>query len=449
MRILYALDSYRPNIDGVAIAIERQASFLAEWGHQVAIIAPSLCLSNYQEDQGALHIYRVRAMTVIVPRWRMTLLPGPQVAKILDSFQPEVVVVSVPFPLTWAVARAAKYRDVPLVGIPGTMPEWLLSNFKVLKPVRDMIYPKLWEGLTAFYNQCGAVVGVTPTALEFLRVHGLKRPGFVISNGVRLDEFRPRPRDGVLAARLGVPHKPTVLYTGRLDAEKAMDAWVKAIPHVLAEVDAHFVIGGDGSERQKLEELVERLGVKSAVTFTGFLNTEDYARVYSLADVFAIASPAELQSIVTLEAAASGLPIVAVNAGALPELVEYSKNGYLFAEDDSTMMAANIVRLLRDRELRGRMGRASRLVAEQHNIQLTVKQYERLYLAIRDDRLSEQELSNLPVAAGRPAASSATPTPVLPVSKPARLDRGYDRLHPESSACSQTDRACRSPRWTS
>lgn len=398
MRILFALDSFRPNIDGVAISIERQASMLAGWGNDIAIVAPAQRMNTYEEWQSGMHIFRVRATSVASPRWRFPIMPGPEVAKILERFCPEVVVVSVPFALSVSVARATKKRGIPMVAIPGTMPEWFLSNFKMLRPVQGVVYPKLWRSLSAFYNLCNAVVGVTPTALDFLRTHGLNRPGFVISNGVQLNSFRQRPRDEALAARFGIPNKPTVLYTGRLDAEKDMETWVKAIPGVLDRIDAHFVIGGEGSERTRLEESVEKLGVMDHTTFTGFLSKEDYERVYSLASVFAISSPAELQSLVTLEAAASGLPIVAVNAGALPELVHDGQNGYLFPLEDSATMAEKIAAILDDPELQRKMGEASRKVAEKHDIEVTSREFERLYLSLRDGSLTADEFSYLPAA---------------------------------------------------
>ncbi len=158
-----------------------------------------------------------------------------------------------------------------------------------------------------------------------------------------------------------------------------MDVWVKAIPDVLREVDAHFVVGGEGTEKAALIELVDDLGIADHVTFPGFLPTDDYSLLYSLADVFAISSPAELQSIVTLEAAASGVPIVAAQAGALPELVEDGQSGFLFPTGDSAAMAAGIVRLLRDPELRARCGRRSREIAEGHDIQTTYLRYEHVY----------------------------------------------------------------------
>jgi 1,2-diacylglycerol 3-alpha-glucosyltransferase len=379
LRILYALDSYRPNIDGVGISIERQASRLAARGHEVMLLAPAQRFADYAEDSEGLDVVRVRAIRLFSDRWRMAFMAGGTVEKALEAFRPDVVVVSLPFRLNSAVLKEARRRGIPAVGITGTMPEWLLANLPVLKPLKGLLYPTLWRYFAAYYNQCDAVVGVTDTAIEFLRTHGLKRPSTVVSNGVELRSFYPRPRDQELARKYGLPDKPTVLYTGRLDAEKRMDVLVEAIPLVLSEVDAHFIIGGDGSEREKLEETIAKQGLQDHVTFTGFLETDEYQRIYSLANVFAIASPAELQSIVTLEAAASGLPIVGVNAGALPELVKHNRNGYVFALNDSAEMASNLVKLLKDAELSRIMGEESRAIARLHDIEVAVARYEGIY----------------------------------------------------------------------
>lgn len=379
VRILYALNVYRPYIDGVGISIERQAIGLAARGHEVAIVAPGLRFADTQERWGQIKVFRLRAVKVIADQWRLPVVPERGVVRAFQAFDPDVVVVSVPFFLSRSAWQAARACGRPLVGITSMMPEWLYYNVGLLKPLAGVLNSGLWRIITDYYNQCDCVVGVTETALRFLEAHGLRRPSRVISNGVPLDRFCARPRDEALAARLGVPRKPTVIYAGRLDAEKCVDACVRAIPSVVREVDAHFVVGGEGTQRLALEELARELGVADRVTFPGFLPAEEYERLYSLGDVFAIASPCELQSIVTLEAAASGLPIVAANAGALPELVRPGGNGYLFPPGDSLAMAEAIVRILRDRELARNMAEASRQIAQAHDINETYRHYEELY----------------------------------------------------------------------
>ena len=385
MNILYALDSYKPNIDGVAVSIERQALALARWDHRVSIVAPSVRWEDYQEWDGPIRVYRVRSLRV-VQEHRLALATRQSVNAVLDQVRPNVVVVVLPFPLSRQVASLARERGIPIVGITGTVPEWVLYNASFLRPMWKLLQPMIWRVIADFYNQCDWVVGVTETAVRLLESGGLRQVARVISNGVDLEQFQPRPRNEALARKLGIPAKPTVLYTGRLDADKCMDVWVNAIPYVLEQVEAHFVVGGNGTDRARLENLVEKQGLAQDVTFTGFLDAVQYPAIYSLADVFAISSPTELQSIVTLEAAASGLPLVGVNAGALPELIEHGRNGFLFERNNSREMGNAIATLLKDPALRQRMGRASREIAQGHSIWLVMRAYEALYSAVSAGR---------------------------------------------------------------
>lgn len=380
MRLLYALDTFRPNIDGVAISSERIARGLARRGHAVAVVAPGRRFADYEEVVDGLPVYRIRALKVLSDRWRIPVLPGDNVKRAMYAFRPDIVVVTLPFLLSRVAVAAAGRLRLPVVGVTGTMPEWLTSNLPLPRGLAQRANPAIWRHIASYYNQCSAVVGVSNTALRLLQDHGLERPGYVISNGVSLRRFRPRPRDEELASRLGVDNKPVVLYAGRIDPEKRLDLWLEAAYLVLQSgFDAQFLIVGDGAEVRQMSHLAEKLGIAAKVKFAGFLGDADYPRVFSLADVFAISSPAELQSIVTLEAAASGLPLVAVNAGALPELVEDGGNGFLFALDDAEEMAGAVQRLLVNPSLRAQMGRGSRMIAVTHDIERTIEGYERLF----------------------------------------------------------------------
>lgn len=379
MRILYALNAFRPLIDGVGVSIERQAIGLCTRGHEIAILAPATRFADSFEDGPNYRLYRLRAIPVARSGHRVPLLPGRGIGRVLDDFLPDIVVVSQPFLLSRATWHLARARGYPLVGITSIMPQWFYYNVSTIRPLAGVLDDHLWRMFTGYYNRCNHVVGVTDTALRFLQQHGLHRPATVISNGVHLETFRPRPRDADLAEHLGIPRKPTILYTGRLDAEKCMDVWIRAIPRIRERVDAHFIIGGEGTELQALEGLVATLGVRGAVTFSGFQPDAAYPRLFSLADAFAITSPAELQSVVTLEAAASGLPIIAARAGALPELVRDGENGRLVPLGDPGALADAILEILTDPKRRRQMGRASRGLAEGHDFARTLDAYERVY----------------------------------------------------------------------
>jgi 1,2-diacylglycerol 3-alpha-glucosyltransferase len=205
---------------------------------------------------------------------------------------------------------------------------------------------------------------------------GFDKPISVISNGVDTYRFSPGKPNEDLRRELGLDNRPIVLYTGRLDSEKQMDVWLRAAAETSRLVNAQFVVGGQGTERSTLETLASELGLSDRIRFVGYLTDERFPDLYRLADVFFITSPVELQSISTLEAVASGLPVVAVRSGALPELVEQGQNGYLVAPGDWKCAAQVLATLLGNTELNREFGKRSRETALRHGLDATIDSYE-------------------------------------------------------------------------
>ena len=104
----------------------------------------------------------------------------------------------------------------------------------------------------------------------------------------------------------------------------------------------------------------------------------DYPNIYSIGDLFAMPSEAELQSIVTMEAIASGLPAVVVNKGAVHELVS-QKNGLLFESKNSKQMADSIIKILSDEKPRNQMSKNSLKLIKKHSMNYVSSQYENVY----------------------------------------------------------------------
>ncbi len=153
---------------------------------------------------------------------------------------------------------------------------------------------------------------------------------------------------------------------------------VKAIPFVLKEVDTHFLFCGSGGLKPEMMKLTQDLGVDDHTTFIDFLSWADYPNIYPLADVFVMPAESELQSIVTLEAIASGVPPVVVNKGAVPELVSFG-NGLIFEPKNSNQLASNIITILSDKKLRNTMKKKSLQLSEKHSMRNISSQYEQVY----------------------------------------------------------------------
>jgi len=154
---------------------------------------------------------------------------------------------------------------------------------------------------------------------------------------------------------------------------------LRALPDILRVTGVHLVLAGIGKEKQKLEELTERLGIQQAVTFTGFVSNKDLPNIYRIGDLFVTAGIAELQSSATMEAMASGLPVVAVNAKALPELVHDGENGYLFSDGGSQMFAEKVIAILSNQPMREQMSRKSLEIIKDHDLNKIIEKYESVY----------------------------------------------------------------------
>jgi glycosyltransferase involved in cell wall biosynthesis len=231
-----------------------------------------------------------------------------------------------------------------------------------------------------------AICTPTRTAAALMNALGLSRRIEVISNGVDTSRFRPPDDRAATRRAMGFPDKPVVLYTGRLDAEKDMETWLRAAAALPPEIDAHLVLGGEGADKPRLQGIVHRLGLQSKVTFPGYLPVEQLPRLYQAADVYFITSAVELQSITTLEALATGLPVVAADAAALPELVVPGENGYLARPGDAASFRGALADILGSPALAARMGAAGRLLAERHSLEHVAARHEQLLESVAEQR---------------------------------------------------------------
>lgn len=195
---------------------------------------------------------------------------------------------------------------------------------------------------------------------EVMHEAGIENPPPVaaIDLGTDPDFFRP-----------GVVSERTLLTVARLMPHKGQDMAIRAL--ALLPSDVRYTIVGSGDDRARLEALAREASVAQRVTFAGALSDADMAKTYAAADVYVGLSreegvQAEGFGISFIEAAASGVPSVAGNSAGVPSAVRDGETGILVPPTDPVGAAAAIRRLLDDRALRDRMGRAARCAVESH-----------------------------------------------------------------------------------
>lgn len=191
--------------------------------------------------------------------------------------------------------------------------------------------------------------------------------------GVDDKTFRPSSGGAIVRARLGLSDRPVVVCVSRLVPRKGQDTLILAMPRILREVpDAALLVVGGGPYRGDLEKLAARTGVTDAVRFTGAVPWKDLPAHYGAGDVFAMPCrtrrgglDVEGLGIVYLEASATGLPVVAGDSGGAPDAVLDGETGWVVKGGSPDQSADRILTLLRDPELRQRMGaRGRQWVAE-------------------------------------------------------------------------------------
>jgi glycosyltransferase involved in cell wall biosynthesis len=296
---------------------------------------------------------------------------------LLDEFAPDVVHIQDHFLLARTVVKANKRKAIHIMGTNHFMPENLTALIRT-KKWKKGLETLLWSRFSSVYDQLMLVTTPTETAARLIRP--LLKPEVVaVSSGIDLNKFKPRQKSGRIRSQYGIPDKPVLLFVGRLDPEKKLNEVLDAVAIALQQTEFCLVVVGKGIQQSALEKRAANLQITKSVIFTGFVPEEDLPMIYQLSQCFIISSIAELLSLATLQAMASGLPVIAARAGALEELVHDGENGLVFNAGDIDKMAHCMVEILGNDTLCRQMGAKSLEYSQQHDIQGSVRAFERIY----------------------------------------------------------------------
>ena len=385
MKILIVTETYPPNVKGAALATARLAQELAYHGHDISVIAPSTSFKNYKTKKGNLTVYRLRSI-IVQKKHQFRVSPQPfharEFREIVKEVKPDIMHINNPGFLAQTAISISSQLHIPIVGTSHFMPENITHYLHLPDQIEKLLNTSIWKIYAKFYEKLNLIISPTQTAADLLKKLIVGTEVEVISNGIDLKRFNPKNDGEYLKKKYKIPQKPTLLFVGRLDKEKCLDTFIRAIAIIQDKVDLHAVIAGKGKEEKKLRELAEELGVSSLITFTGYVPEKDLQNLYKVGDIFVMPSIAELQSLVTMEAMASGLPIIGADAVALPHLIHNEQNGFLFIPQDENDLADKLLRLLQDEKLREKMAAESLHAIKKHDMKKTIEKIEKAYTRV-------------------------------------------------------------------
>jgi 1,2-diacylglycerol 3-alpha-glucosyltransferase len=391
MRIAISGQTYYPGNNGQAIFTIHLAEGLARSGHEVHVIVPHPRFRHEYEVVNGVHVHKVRSVSFAWahPEAFFPFLSYWAVEKIFRQFRPDVVHIQDHYFVSRDAARVARQMNIPLVGTNHFLPENLLPYLNLLPVPRKTKITALWNLMLWTYNHLDMVTTPTETAASILAGQKIHVPVNPVSCGVDTHYFRPSvntDRQSACASFGLDPQKIILLYVGRLDGEKRVDLLIRglALLQKQGRSEICLAVAGQGAAKAELCSLAHALKLDESVRFLGYVANENLPLLYQTADLFAMPSPQELQSIATLEAMASARPVLAANARALPELVTHRVNGYLFEQDQVESVAQGMAYLLDHRDQWQVMGYASRSRAVAHSLDNTIRRYEEIYRKVRD-----------------------------------------------------------------
>ena len=384
MKILIAADTYYPQVNGASYFTHRLAQSLKAKGHSVAVICASTKITREHNVRDGIDTYGAPSLPVgFYHNFRnpLPIFANIEARRTLEEFEPDIIHAQMHFLVSRAVLKRAKKLGIPAIATNHFMPENLVHYLPLPKSGQKIVSDVLWWDCTRVLKNARLITAPTKTAADMMHKHLRAIP---VSNGIDLKRFNPENNGEYLRERYNIPNKTILLSVGRLDQEKKVDDILRAFKKTLLEVDAHLVIAGNGTEKQALISLAKELQIEKNVTFAGFVPDVDLPNLYSIADIFVAAGVAELQCIVAMEAMATKLPVIAVNAVALPELVRDGENGFLFESGDAQQLADKMTTLIRNEALCSEMGAKSLEIISAHDITKVIAQFEELYQKLID-----------------------------------------------------------------
>jgi glycosyltransferase involved in cell wall biosynthesis len=324
MNIVMLTNTFTPHVGGVARSVAAFTNEYRRRGHRVLVVAPEFPATSQDE----VDVVRIPAIQNFNGSDFSVVLPiSGLLTEVLDEFVPEIVHAHHPYLLGVTALRIARYRKLPLVFthhtryeeythyVPGDAPK--LQRFII-------------EAATRYANLSDQVFAPSESIMALLRERGVEIPVTVVPTGVQTEYFA-QGNGARFRAVMGIPEDAFVVgHLGRLAPEKNLEFLAEAVAAFLKTTrSAHFLLIGTGPSRKTIREIFNRAGLDARLHIAGVLEHEQLADALHAMNLFVFASRSETQGMVLTEAMAAGLPVVALDANGVREVVSDDRNGRL------------------------------------------------------------------------------------------------------------------------
>lgn len=366
-----------PGISGVITVIENYRKELERQGHQVYIFAPEY--PNHQEKNP--RVFRFKSVdTRSKIAYPLPIIFSPRIGNIVKKLKLDIIHTQQFFVCGQLAWYYAKKFNIPLISSHHTRYELYADIYLSIFALPKEISRPLARLLCAFFaDTCDLVIVPTKDVKKLLLKDKVKKPIEVLPSGIELEKFHNK-NPQLLRKKYNVNKDDILLMTAsRLCPEKNIYFLLKTFKQIASyHSNVRFMIVGEGISKKLLENQSNRLDIKHKIIFTGEVPYEKMPDYYSIADIFVFSSLTETQGLIIIEAMATGLPVVAINANGVKDMIVNGNNGFL-TPNNTSEFAKKVSQIIKDSNLRKKMSKNAIETAERYSIEETVKKLIMIY----------------------------------------------------------------------
>ena len=351
LRIAVVTETWPPEVNGVAMTLAKLVQGLSHRNHDVQLIRPRQTKTDSPMSDSSLEEVLMRGMPI--PRYPELKLGLPSKKTLVKTWtlrRPDVVHIATEGPLGWSALQAAKVLKLPVT-----------SDFRTNFQSYSKHYGVGWlrkpivAYLRKFHNATACTMVPTRELMRTLSQNGFANLK-VVSRGVDTKLFNISKRDTSLRSSWGATDDTKVLISvGRMAPEKNLDQVLKTYEALKVTGQAFkLVMVGDGPLKEQFQKRYPE------IIFPGMLSQTNLATYYASSDLFIFPSQTETFGNVTLEALASGIPVLAFDCAAARDWVQTGVNGWLVAENNPEGFAAQAVTIFNSKDLLDQITQSTR-----------------------------------------------------------------------------------------
>lgn len=362
MKIAIFTNNYLPNPYGVSGSIESFRKQFERKGRIVYIFAPRY--KNYTDENPRVFRYPSFDIRYKI-KFPLVIPYSFKIDKIIKSLDLDIIHSQHPNLLGTAARKWATQKNIPLVFTWHTLYDRYAHFFPLIPS--SVVANYIIKKAVNYANRSDFVIMPTDSVKEIIKKWGVTNQNIAaISTGVE-EKYYQNPDRNKIREKFNIEENETLLLlVSRLTQEKNIEFLFNSVIKVLKNNgNAKFLAAGDGYFLPKLRKITLENNLESRIIFSGIAEKEELKNYYAAGDIFVYASKSETQGMIITEAMYSGLPIVAVNATGVCDLVRNNQNGFLVPEDETEFTNA-VQKLIYNKSLREKFGEESKKIAREN-----------------------------------------------------------------------------------